>query len=306
MPVNTLFTPTQIEKDLLQTLASEVIYQKGFNVIYLPREIVNLDTIINEDIQSKFSQSFTIEAYDEDMYGNAGKGNVQNIFGSAIFDKKTISISRQTWNTLIGANLTGNASVRPFEGDLIYIPMKKSLYQISFVEHEDPFYNLEFNPFYKLTLDMFEYSQDIFETGNSEIDDFQNLFDYSVVLKIKNGIGEFSINDNVYQNITSSVTITAKVTKIQVDTNTSKRIITLTNIISNNEEYQSFVNSENPLIKLFSENGLKSWVVEKVFTNDTLDNLSDKNKIMPNNLKSDNAETDFSASSLISYQERNT
>ena len=63
---------------------------------------------------------------------------------------------------------------RPQEGDLIYTPVIKRLFEVSFVDHDDPYYQLDNNPVYKLRCKQFEYSQEVLDTGISEIDEVED------------------------------------------------------------------------------------------------------------------------------------
>ena len=59
---------------------------------------------------------------------------------------------------------------RPLEGDLVYHPVIAKMFEISFVDHDEPFYQLDNNPVYKLRCKQYEYSGEIIDTGITTID----------------------------------------------------------------------------------------------------------------------------------------
>ena len=61
-------------------------------------------------------------------------------------------------------------SDRPLEGDAIFHPVLKKLFQINFVDHDEPFFQLDNNPVYKLRCRLFEYSSEVLDTGITDID----------------------------------------------------------------------------------------------------------------------------------------
>ncbi len=70
---------------------------------------------------------------------------------------------------LINDSATTDAD-RPQEGDLIYTPILKKMFEISFVDHDDPFHQLDNNPVYKLRCKQYEYSSEVIDTGITEVD----------------------------------------------------------------------------------------------------------------------------------------
>jgi hypothetical protein len=155
------------EQDLYADLIIESIKSFGEDVYYLPRDVVNVDYVLNEDIESRFDSSYLVEMYIENTEGFEGEGNLLAKFGLEIRDEATFVVAKRTWNSLVGGL---ENQVRPMEGDLIYLPLSKSFFEISFVEHEQPFYQLSNLPIYKLQARLFEYSDEEFDTGVTEID----------------------------------------------------------------------------------------------------------------------------------------
>jgi hypothetical protein len=152
----------------------------GHDVYYIPRKIVKQDFILNEDVISSFDTSFMIEMYIESVDGFEGDGDLMTKFGLEIRDQVTLVCSRRRWNSLIGRHGYTNDSVRPREGDLIYLPLAGGLFEIKFVEDKSPFFQLGGSgdtkgviPTFKLICELFEYSGQEIDTGIEEIDTIQ-------------------------------------------------------------------------------------------------------------------------------------
>ncbi|MFN9900169.1 MAG: hypothetical protein ACK55Z_15535, partial [bacterium] len=137
-------------------------------IVYVPRQYANLDKIFGEDIGSNFTTSYIIEAY-VDTYKGFNGTDIVNQFGIEVKDKLEITMAKRRFEeevTSVEANIT-----RPREGDLIYFPLSKSLFEINFVEHENPFYALGKRYSYFLTCEMFSYSMEKINTGNTAINE---------------------------------------------------------------------------------------------------------------------------------------
>jgi len=162
----------QSEQDLYEDLVIESISIYGQDLYYIPRTIIAKDLILNEDVISKFINSFKIEMYIESVDGFEGDGKLISKFGLEIRDQVTLLVARKRWRTLVGRYLPDNSN-RPREGDLIYFPMAFSLFEIKFVEDKKPFYQLGYIPTYKIVCELFEYSNQDISTGVDEVDDVQ-------------------------------------------------------------------------------------------------------------------------------------
>lgn len=135
----------------------------GVDVVYIPRSEFNNDELLGESIISKFEEQYTIEMYLESVDGFGGQGDLMSKFGLQIKDNADFILSKRRFDDVIGLS-------RPKEGDLIYFPLSKGLFEINFVEHENPFYQLGKLHTYKLTCELFTYSNETFETGLLDID----------------------------------------------------------------------------------------------------------------------------------------
>jgi hypothetical protein len=181
MPRSVYFSQAyRSEQNLLEDLLVESMQIMGHDVYYIPRKIVKHDFILNEDVISSFDKSFSLEMYIESVDGFEGDGDLMTKFGLEIRDQVTLVCSRKRWNALIGRHGYTYDSVRPREGDLIYLPLTGGLFEIKFVEDKNPFFQLGGsgrskgnNPTFKLVCELFEYSGQEIDTGVAAIDNIQ-------------------------------------------------------------------------------------------------------------------------------------
>lgn len=171
------------EMNLYEDLVIEALKIYGQDVYYLPREIVNEDTLFGEDATSSFPLSHKIEMYIENIEGFDGEGDLFTRFGVEIRDEATFVVSRRRWERQVGM-FNDNAGARPREGDLIYLPLTNKAFEISHVEHEQPFYQFENLPVYKLRATLFEYTGEDLDTGIDELDkiEIDGTYQYKVQL----------------------------------------------------------------------------------------------------------------------------
>lgn len=153
---------------MIENLVVESIKIYGHDVKYVPRTIQDKDKIYGEDKQtSKYSRAIDVEMYIKNVEGFEGEGDFLSKFNLQIRDQITFTIARRTFTDEVGDILLIN---RPREGDLVYFPLNKKLFEIKFVEHESVFYQLGSLQMYDLKCELFEYNSELFETGIGEID----------------------------------------------------------------------------------------------------------------------------------------
>ena len=178
------------EQNLIQELINEQLRMYGVEVYYMPREYVNENTIIKEVIESQFSNASPIEAYLENYEGYADNTTLLTKFGIQSTQEINLVISQDRFEfylePLIKNTSNTKLSTRPKEGDLIYFPLGDRLFEIKFVEHEKPFYQLQKNYTYTLKCELFRYSDEVIDTGIDEIDD--NLVGNSLSGETEDGI----------------------------------------------------------------------------------------------------------------------
>ena len=176
MTLNSFFlNGSQGEQGLLQSLMDEQIKMYGIEVYYIPRKYVKQNTVIKEVIESKFDDAYPIEAYVDNYEGYGGQGTLLSKFGIQEMDDLTLIISRERFETYISPLMKGLSDIelytRPKEGDIIYFPLGDRLFEIKYVEHEQPFYQLKKNYIYELRCELFRYEDEVIDTGVEAIDD---------------------------------------------------------------------------------------------------------------------------------------
>jgi len=163
------------EQNLVQDLINEQLRMYGVEIHYLPRKYMSEKTIIREVVQSTFNDSYPLEAYIDNFDGYADNPTLLSKFGIEQTNEVTLVISRERWETYIQPLLKNESNVklttRPKEGDLVYFPLGDRLFEIKYVEHEKPFYQLQKTYVYTLKCELFRYEDEIIDTGVSEIDD---------------------------------------------------------------------------------------------------------------------------------------
>tara|TARA_Y100000389_G_scaffold153771_1_gene154101 strand:+ start:1780 stop:2517 length:738 start_codon:yes stop_codon:yes gene_type:complete len=182
---------TTSEQRLVESLVIESLKIYGHDVFYLPRTLVNRDTIFDEDALSKFTQSYPLEMYLENVEGFEGEGDIFSKFGIEIRDSATFVLAKKRWEDLVDTSGgTFQLEARPAEGDLLYFAKTGSLFEIKFVEFQNPFYQLGKIYVFRLQCELFEYSSEALDTGNTEIDvieDNNSLDTFLYQLKTETG-----------------------------------------------------------------------------------------------------------------------
>lgn len=161
------------EQRLVQELINEHLKIYGVEVLYIPRKFVRKDTILNEITTSRFDDNFSIEAYVNNYEGYSGSGDILTKFGMSLRDELNLIISRERFEDFIVPFLEAmddneiTVASRPREGDIIYFPLGRRLFEVKFVEHEQPFYQLGKNYVYELKCELFEYEDEVGGFSNS-------------------------------------------------------------------------------------------------------------------------------------------
>lgn len=173
---NVYFTHgTRNEQYLLEDLIIESISIWGQEFLYIPRVLIAKDEILGEDRLSKFENAYPVDMYLETVDGFEGQGAFIQKFGLMMEQSATLTVARRTWERLVGRHQGSILQNRPCEGDLLYFPLTKGLFEIKFVEHQDPFYQLKKLYVYRLQVELFQYASERMETGVKEIDVFETL-----------------------------------------------------------------------------------------------------------------------------------
>jgi hypothetical protein len=190
------------EQSLYEDLIVESIKFYGQDVYYLPREIVEREEIFLDAIQSQFSDAYKIEVYIENTDGFDGEGDIFTKFGIELRDQATFVVARRRWQQLVGDYLE-DKQFRPREGDVIFLPMSESLFEVKKVETESPFYQLSQLPLFRIQAELFEFSDEDFDTGIDAIDivEAEHAYQYHIQMAEpdSNQGGFYNTGEYVYQ-----------------------------------------------------------------------------------------------------------
>jgi hypothetical protein len=200
------------EQKFMENLIIESIEIYGQNIYYLPRTYVNKDTILNEVESSEFNQALQVRAYVNNVDGWEGQGELLSKFGIRIEDKTTFIFSRSKFEEKVDDNAALNVEGRPNEGDLIWFPITKHLFEIKFVEVERPFYQLGKGYVWECQCELFEYSDEEIDTGVVEIDAIETAFANAIKLVMDpGGSGDFTVGEEIVGDL-HLATATAAIT----------------------------------------------------------------------------------------------
>jgi hypothetical protein len=165
------------EQDLIAELVLESIKIYGLDVYYIPKREVDKDKIYGEDSLVEYNTSYLVDMYVKNVDGFEGEGDFLSKFNIEIRDQITFTVSKRNFENEISRQESG--ILRPQEGDLIFFPLNNKVFQIKFVEHEAVFYQIGSLQMYDLKCELFEYSNEVMNTGFDLIDNLQNNFSTS-------------------------------------------------------------------------------------------------------------------------------
>jgi hypothetical protein len=245
--VNVYFSQgTKNEQFLIEDIIIESLKIYGNEVFYIPRSLVSKDNVLGEDRLSQFKTAFPIEMYFENVDSFSGQGAFIQKFGLMIEQSATLVVARRRWGQFVGRYGVTTVPNRPNEGDLIYFPLTGGLFEIKFVQHQDPFYQLGKLYVYKLQVELFQYSSERIDTGIAEVDNFESLKTFSTnttrnihgrvhtITLLNSGIGYTSAPTVVF---TSSSGTGATATAVLGTGPTSDKVVAI-NIVNGGSGYQ--------------------------------------------------------------------
>ena len=216
------------ENRLIENLMIESIQTYGIDVYYLPRTLNNEDTLLGEDASSSYDSAHTIEMYIKTVDGFEGSGDFIAKWGLQIKDQITFTVAKRRWQEL-GLSTDGRAKI-PHEGDLIYFPITKALFQILFIEDESIFYQTGQLQSYDMLCEMFTYSDQKFDTGIDVLDAIERSHSYSIDFTMNTGSGNYTVGETVYQG----ASLAAATVKGEVGSwNSTTKILNLLNMTGN-------------------------------------------------------------------------
>tara|TARA_B100000131_G_scaffold272533_1_gene273521 strand:- start:150 stop:1007 length:858 start_codon:yes stop_codon:yes gene_type:complete len=266
---------SQSEQDLYDDLMEESIKIHGIDIHYLPREIQKIDSLFKDVEVSRFNTTHEIEMFIDSVEQFGGEGDFLSKFGLEIRDTLELTVMVNRFETLnIG---------RPKEGDLIFFPFNKQLFEVMFVEDEQIFYTLGKKFVYRIKLELFEYSNQMINTGVEDIDNIQYKNAYSIELTTTNGTGDYIVGENVFQGADLS-SATAKGRVASWENNTLELI----------DVVGKFVEGVN----VVGDAGASYEI-------DLPDNYEDVELDIPNDPLSDNIDYEKEADKVIDFSENN-
>jgi len=267
MATNVFFNhAVSTEQHLYEDLVVESLRIYGHETYYLPREVIQEDSILGEDVQSTFGDAYSVEMYLENTDAFEGEGDLFSKFGVQVKDQATFVISLRTWERFISLDSNLATSLRPNEGDLIYFPMSGSIFEIKFVEHENPFYQVGKLFVFKMQCELYEYSGEDFDTGIDTIDIVEDQQAYQIVLNMDStGTGNYTANESLTRdgiNVGEVVSWTPSSHKLSLKDNTTTLLVGDTIVGANGASYDissivdvlSFDNDGNAQNKDFEDN----------------------------------------------------
>jgi hypothetical protein len=196
------------EQSLIESLYTEAVKIYGFEMYYIPRTLVNVDTVFTEDALSEFTSSRPIEMYLQSVDGYEGEGDFLSKFGVEVRDSAQFVVVRSRWTAAVDDHESLIVEGRPNEGDLLYFPLTNSLFEIKFVEHENVFYQANQIYTYRLDVEKFVYSSENFDTGITDVDalNSRSLDQFAYELELEDGSGALLL-ENGFKIIKEDYTI---------------------------------------------------------------------------------------------------
>ena len=300
MPTNVYFNhAVQSEQDLHEDLVVESLRFYGHEVFYLPRTIVDEDELFGEDTSSKFGDAYQVEMYIENTEGFEGEGDLLSKFGVEVRDQATFVLSRRTWQRFI--SLDGNlaTSTRPQEGDLIYFPLGNQIFEIRFVEHENPFYQLGKLNVFKLQCETFEYSHEEIDVGIAELDNIEDQFSYQVTMTLGTGSGDFVVGETVTQTVSSGKTVSGNVVSYS-SVGESTKTLNVNNITFSDTD----VPATNTMFVLSSNAGAGN-IVGATSGASRVVSVAPDQYVTPNDPLADNKDFETAGANIVDFSETN-
>ena len=270
------------EQELINDLTSEVIKMHGMDVFYIPRTIVKEDLLLGEDVLAKFSTAYEIEMYLKGTEGFGGEGDLVSKFGLDVRDEVIFTVHKDRFNLATDMD-------KPLEGDLVFLPINKGLFEVKFVEHEQPFYQAGKNYSFDITCELYQYSQEQLETGIVGVDNIEKEQGYTIDLVMTaGGSGSFTADEEVYQG-PSLANSTFK--GVVVSWNSTTRALRLNDISGS--------------LAAIATTGEISGAVWSLSSTTDSTGKADLDQVLPTDPNADNLEFEIEADSILDFSENN-
>ena len=270
------------EQELINGLTSEVIKIHGMDVFYIPRTVVKEDLIMGEDVLSSFTTAYEIEMYLKGTEGFGGEGDLVSKFGLDVRDEVIFTVHKDRFNLATDMD-------KPLEGDLVFLPINKGLFEIKFVEHEQPFYQAGKNYSFDITCELYQYSQEQLETGITDIDDIEKEQGYTIDLVMTaGGSGTFTDDEVIYQGANlGAATFKGTVVSWNAVTRTLR------------------LNDVSGSIAAVTTTGVTSSAAWSLSSTTDPTGKADLDQVLPTDPNADNLEFEIEADSILDFSENN-
>jgi len=271
------------EQELINDLTSEVIKMHGMDVFYIPRTIVKEDLIMGEDVLSKFTTAYEIEMYLKGTEGFGGEGDLVSKFGLDVRDEVIFTVHKDRFEL-------ATDMPKPLEGDLVFLPnINKGLFEIKFVEHEQPFYQAGKNYSFDITCELFQYSEEQMETGIADIDQIERDESYAIDLVMSTGgSGAFTVDEIIFQGANlGAATFKGTV----VSWNATTRVLRINDTSGN--------------LGAVATTGATSGAVWSLSSITDSTGKADLDQVLPTDPNADNLEFEIEADSILDFSESN-
>ena len=284
-------TSSHAEQELINELTSEVIKIHGMDVFYLERTLVKEDLILGEDVLSKFTKVYEIEMYLKGTEGFGGEGDLGRKFGLDVRDEIIFTVHKDRFE--LATDLA-----KPREGDLIFLPMVSAplnaLFEIKFVEHEQPFYQAGKNYSFDITCELYQYSEEQLETGITAIDDIEREQGYTIDLVMSTGgSGDYAIDDKVYQGVSYAAAIWDGTV---VSWNATTRVLRVNDVKGSLAAVPTYGASSA---------GVNTGTVWTLSTTTDASGKADSDQELPTDPNADNLDFEIEADSILDFSESN-
>ena len=270
------------EQELINELTSEVIKIHGMDVFYIPRTIVKEDLLLGEDVLAKFSTAYEIEMYLKGTEGFGGEGDLVSKFGLDVRDEVIFTVHKDRFEL-------ATDMAKPLEGDLVFLPISKGLFEIKFVEHEQPFYQAGKNYSFDITCELYQYSQEQLETGITDIDDIEKEQGYTIdLIMTAGGSGTFTDDEVIYQGANlGAATFKGTVVSWNAVTRTLR------------------LNDTSGSLAAVATTGVTSGAVWSLSSTTDSTGKADLDQVLPTDPNADNLEFEIEADSILDFSESN-
>ena len=299
MPRNVYFSQqVKSEQIVYEDLVVESLKIFGQDAYYMPRTLLTRDDVLGEQKGSSFNDAYLIEAYIEDSDGFTGAGDLYSKFGLEIRDEVNFIISRRQWERFVGVFNNDVTATAPQEGDVIFLPLSNSFFEINFVEDEQPFYQLSNVPVYKLQCAMFEYNDEDIETGYDFIDDLQSGQAYQVAMDYTTTNNNHLVGGEIVSmEVSTGVTVSAEVMSV-TKLSATGGLVSVSNItVSGATTLTEFTTGT-----LVGGTSGFSVTVTKVYG---IGDTSTPDNFMPQDSSAENIALEISADSFLDFTESN-